>query len=192
MRGAGVRAAPACSPGPLMRVRFILFLLILCWPAGAAAQVAIHFYSKDLAKSFPHAFVRITAAGIDTNYGFTAVRVSPAVLMRPVAGRIQSVDPQYVSRSKHHFSLSLSEHQYRSVLQVVEKWRSAPQPSYRLNSSNCVHFVAEVAQVLGLNATPDARLMKKPRSFLEKVTRDNSVLIANWNRLPRQQAAAPK
>ena len=190
MRGAGVRAASACSLEPPMRL--ILFLLILCWPAGAAAQVAIHFYSKDLAKSFPHAFVRITAAGIDTNYGFTAVRVSPAVLVGPVTGKIQTVDPQYVWRSKHHFSLSLREDQYRSVLGVVEKWRSAPQPSYRLNSSNCVHFVADVAQVLGLSAMPDAKLMKKPRSFLEKVTRDNFVLIANWNRFPVQQAAAPK
>ena len=163
-----------------MAKRFILFLLLLCWPASLAAQVEIHFYSKDLAKSFPHAFVRLTGAGSDTNYGFTAARVSPAILAGPVKGKIQTVDPHYVSRSKLHFSLTLTDEQYRAVLAVVEKWRSAPQPSYRLSSSNCVHFVAEVAQALGLDARPDPKLMKKPRSFLGKVTRENAALIAHW------------
>lgn len=174
----------------MMRRRLILFLLLLCWPAALAAQVEIHFYSKDLGNSFPHAFVRITGTGIDTNYGFTAQRVSPAILMGPVKGKIQTVDPRYVARSDRHFSLKLSDDQYRTVLAVIAKWRDAPQPSYRLNRSNCVHFVAEVAQVLGLNAPPERKLMKKPRSFLEKVTRDNQALIANWNRLQVQQAAA--
>ena len=173
-----------------MAKRFILFLLLLCWPASLAAQVEIHFYSKDLAKSFPHAFVRLTGAGSDTNYGFTAARVSPAILAGPVKGKIQTVDPHYVSRSKLHFSLTLTDEQYRAVLAVVEKWRAAPQPSYRLNSSNCVHFVAEVAQALGLDAPPDPKLMKKPKSFLEKVTRENSVRIANWNRVTAERTAA--
>ena len=168
-----------------MRLRFILLVLLLCWPAGLAAQVEIHFYSKDLAKTFPHAFVRLTDGAADTNYGFTAARVSPAILAGAVKGKIQTVDPDYVARSKRHFSLTLTDEQHRTVLEVVEKWRAAPQPSYRLNSSNCVHFVAEVAQALGLNALPDRKLMKKPKSFLEKVTRDNQALIAGWNSLPR-------
>ena len=172
-----------------MAQRFILFLL-LCWPASLAAQVEIHFYSKDLAKSFPHAFVRLTGAGTDTNYGFTAARISPAILAGPVKGKIQTVDPQYVSRSKLHFSLMLTDEQHRAVLEVVEKWRTAPQPSYRLNSDNCVHFVAEVAQALGLAAPPDPKLMKKPKSFLEKVARENSSLIANWDRVPADRTAA--
>ena len=174
----------------MKRTRLILFILLLCWPAALAAQVQIHFYSKDLAKSFPHAFVRLTGPALDANYGFTAVRVSPAILMGPVRGKIQSVDPQYVSRSSLHFSLDLTGDQYREVLRVIDKWRSAPQPSYRLNSANCVHFVAEVAQALGLDAPPDHKLMKKPRSFLEKVTRDNALLIANWPRSPAREAAA--
>ena len=167
--------------------RLTLFLLLLCWPAAVPAQqVEIHFYSKDLAKTFPHAFVRLTGTGLDTNYGFTAERVSPAILMGPVKGKIQTVPPDYVARSQRHFSLSLSDEQYRLVLAVIEQWRAAPQPSYRLNSSNCVHFVASVAQALGLNAAPAPQLIKKPRSFLEKVTHDNSQLIAGWNGLPGQ------
>src|SRR5688500_4735171 len=110
----------------MMRRRLILFILLLCWPAALAAQVEIHFFSKDLGSSFPHAFVRLTGTidstgqAIDTNYGFTAVRVSPAILGGAVPGKIQTVDAKYVSRSQLHFSLSLSEEQYRSVLAVVE------------------------------------------------------------------------
>jgi hypothetical protein len=180
----------------MKRTRLILFVLLLCWPAALAAQVEIHFYSKDLGNSFPHAFVRLTGTALDTNYGFTAMRVSPAILAGPVKGQIQTVDARYVARSDRHFSLTLNEEQYRSVLGVVEKWRSAPQPSYRLNSSNCVHFVAEVAQALGLHAPADRKLMKKPKSFLEKVTRNNQALIAGWNRLPgspsQRNAVAPR
>ena len=175
-----------------MRIRFTLLLLLICWPASLAAQVDIHFYSKDLARSFPHAFVRITGVATDTNYGFTAARIGPAVLVGPVTGRVQTVDPHYVARSQRHFSLRLSDEQHRSVLQVVEKWRAAPQPSYRLNSANCVHFVAEIAQVLGLNAAPIPKLMKKPKSFLEQVTLDNQALIAGWvlDQNPRRTAAS--
>ena len=168
--------------------RLCLFLLVfaIAWPQAAWAAVEIHFYSKDLGASFPHAFVRLTGTvdstgeQLDTNYGFTAVNVSPAVLMGPVAGKIQTVDPPYVARSLKHFSLPLSEEQYGKVLAVVERWRRTPQPSYRLNSRNCVFFVAEVAAALGLHAPPAPKLMKKPKSFLQKVTADNSTMISAW------------
>ena len=181
--------------------RLILAIFILCCPAALPAQVQIQFYSKDSGKSFPHAFVRLTGSvegsgeAIDTNYGFTAARVSPAILVGAVNGKIQTVDPQYVSRSDSHFALWLNDEQYRRVQQVVEKWRALPQPSYRLNSQNCVFFVADVASALGLKALPVPQLMKKPRSYLAKVTADNSALIASWNRpqdaAPQQTAAVP-
>ena len=165
----------------------ILSLFLLVWPIEAAAEVQIQFYSKDFGSSFPHAFVRLTGTvdstgeQIDTNYGFTAVRVGVSLLTGPVRGKIQTVDAAYVQRSDRHFSLRLSEEQYRSVLQVVDKWRQAPQPSYLLNSRNCVYFVADIATALGLSAAPAPRLMKKPRSFLDKLTRDNQALISSWD-----------
>ncbi|HUG46008.1 MAG TPA: hypothetical protein VMK31_05805, partial [Sphingomicrobium sp.] len=121
-----------------------------------------------------------TGEPFDTNYGFTPVRVSPGLLFGSVNGMIDSASPLYVSRSQRHFSLKLSDDQYRAVIAAVEKWRNAAQPSYRLGSRNCVHFVAEVATLLGLHAPPAKGLMKKPRSFLEKVTKDNYQLIAQW------------
>jgi hypothetical protein len=175
------------------RLRLFLAFLLLGWAAPSFAEVQVHFQSKDLASTFPHAFVRLTgtdpATGqlIDTNYGFTPTSTGPGILMGPVRGMIQTVDPVYVSRSDLHFTLPLSDEQYRTVLAIVEKWRTAPQPSYRLNSRNCVHFVAEVATALGLHAPEAKGLMKKPKSFLRKVTNDNLALIQQW---PLQYAAS--
>ena len=182
-------------------MRSILFLLLLAWAAPATAMVEIHFYSKDLASSFPHGFVRLTGTvdstgqRLDVNYGFTAARVTPAILRGPVKGKIQTVSWRYVSRSVRHFSLELTEAQYRTVLKVVEEWRSMPQPSYLLNSRNCVFFVAEVAEALGLKAPAVPQLMKQPKRFLQKVTQDNRALIASWNAhrpTPAQPARAPR
>ena len=167
--------------------RLCLIVLATCWSNAVAAAVAIDFYSKDFGGSFPHAFVKLsgtvdaTGERVDTNYGFTAVRASPAVLAGPVRGKIQTVDPDYVARSNRHFTLRLTDDQYRIVLARIEAWRTAPQPSYRLNSRNCVHFVADVASALGLEVTPAPNLMKKPKSFLQKVTRENQALIMAWN-----------
>lgn len=171
---------------PMRVLRLLLLVLLLGWGGVARAEVEIAFYSKDLASTFPHAFVRLTGTDqstgqkFDVNYGFTPERISPGILFGSVRGMIQTVDPVYVSRSDRHFSLKLDDEQYRAVLAVVEKWRTAPQPSYRLNSRNCVHFIAEVASALGLHAPPARGLMKKPKSFLRKVTSDNSALIRQW------------
>lgn len=177
-----------------------LLLILLAWAAPAPAEVEIAFYSKDFAKSFPHGFVRLTGTvdstgeRIDTNYGFTPYHLSFAILSGPVPGHIATVSPLYVSRSDRHFALKLSEEQYRTVMGIVEKWRAMPQPSYYLNSRNCVFFVAEVAAALGLEATLPRKLIKKPRSFLTKVKQDNLALIAAWPARPAlttKQAPGP-
>lgn len=67
------------------------------------------------------------------------------------------------------------------MIAIVEKWRDAPQPSYRLNGRNCVDFVAEVASALGLRAPVIPKLMKKPRSYLDAIAGLNSTLIAHWS-----------
>lgn len=179
-------------------VRLFLLFILLGWAAPAFAAIEIHFYSKDLASTFPHAYVRLTGTvdstgeTVDTNFGFTPERVSPGILLGSVRGMIQTVDPLYVSRSDRHFTLPLTEEQYRTVMAIVEKWRSAPQPSYRLNSRNCVHFVAEVAAALGLHAPEVKALMKKPKSYLRKVTQDNLALIQQWaNRFGLAARSAP-
>lgn len=168
-------------------IRILLILLLsLGWAAAAHAQVQITFYSKDFASTFPHAFVRLTgtddATGqqIDENYGFTPVALGPGILFGSVQGMIESENPEYVARSVQHFTLPLSDEQYHSVIAIVEKWRDAPQPSYRLKGRNCIDFVAEIATSLGLQAPVIPKLMKKPRSYLDAITELNSAAIANW------------
>ena len=161
-------------------------VMACCWSSAAAAAVEIHFYSKDFASTFPHAFVRLTgtvdATGeqVDTNYGFTPVRLNPSILMGPVKGMIQTVEPKYVARSDKHFTLMLTDEQYRAVLARIDGWRTSAQPNYRLESRNCVYFVADIASALGLQAPPAPGLMKKPKTYLRKVTQDNLATIANW------------
>jgi hypothetical protein len=181
-----------------MRVlRFFLVLALFGWGAAAKAGVDISFYSKDMASSFPHAYIRLTGTddrtgkAVDSNFGFTPVSLGPGVLFGSVRGMIESAGPEYIARSDRHFTLSLSDDQYRKVLAIVDKWRNAPQPSYRLNGRNCVTFVADIATALGLSAPVIPKLMKKPRSYLDEITQLNAAVIEHWrDKLSGQGPAA--
>lgn len=162
-----------------------ILLAFLAWPAAAPAAVDISFHSKEMGSSFPHALVVLkgtldeTGEAVDESYGFTVRhQIGPSVLMGPVQGKVASHSADYVASTNRHFTLTLTDEEYRTVTALVERWRALPQPSYQLNSRNCVFFVADVAAAIGLQADPDKKLMKKPRSFLEKVKRQNESLIA--------------
>jgi hypothetical protein len=153
-------------------------LLALAAAPGWAA-VSITFYSKELGTSFPHAFVIVEGnldrggPRIEEDYGFTAKTISPAILWGKVAGEVISDHTaSYVKGSDRHFTVKLSDSEYDQAMATVERWRAARQPSYDLDRHNCVHFVAEIAASIGLTADT-RRLMKKPRSFLESLTRAN-------------------
>ena len=158
----------------------VLLIGFVAVPATAAVQIT--FLSKEFGSTFPHAYVALegaldrTGERINVNYGFTATHVSPAVLMGSVAGEVMSVDAEYMSKSDRHFTLTLSDAEYDRVMATVERWRALKQPSYNLNRQNCVFFVGHVAAALGMKAETPAALMKKPRSYLEMVTRANR----NW------------
>jgi hypothetical protein len=171
----------------MRQLRLLIFFVVFAWCGTAQAQVEISFYSKDMASSFPHAYVRLTGTDdktgqpVDVNYGFTPVSLGPGILFGPVRGMIESAGALYIARSDRHFTLKLSDEQYRKVIAIVEKWRTAPQPSYRLNGRNCVSFVADIAIALGLDAPIIPKLMKKPKSYLNAVTDLNARVIAHWN-----------
>jgi hypothetical protein len=170
----------------MRRIRVLIFLFLASWAATAQAQIEIAFYSKDMASSFPHAFVRLTGTdeqtgqAVDTNFGFTPVSLGPGILFGNVRGMIETSSAMYVARSDRHFALKLTDAQYRQVLAIVDAWRSAKQPSYNLNKRNCITFVAEVAAALGLQAPVLPKLMKKPKSYLNAITEMNSVAISQW------------
>ena len=155
----------------------LLSLLMLC--AGLAtparAEVVVSFYSHDFGDRFPHAFIVMTgtldATGevVDVNYGFTATSVSPAILFGSVKGKVESSKADYIAKSDRQFDVTIDDATYGRVLAKVAEWRDREQPSYSLNKRNCVHFVMELAETVGLKVNRKSKLFKKPKSFLIEV-----------------------
>jgi hypothetical protein len=161
-------AGPALA---LVRLLAVLLVALVAVPASAAVELT--FYSKELGSSFPHAFVTMhgnldrNGQRIDVDYGFSAKTISPAILFGPVTGEVISDHgAAYIKGSDKHFSLNLSDADYDRVVGTVERWRQLRQPSYDLNHANCVHFVASIADALGMKADT-GKLAKKPRSYLD-------------------------
>lgn len=156
---------------------FFLSLLLLCagMTTSARAEVVVSFYSHDFGDRFPHAFIvmkgKLDATGevVDTNYGFTAVSVSPAILMGSVKGKVESSKADYIVSSDRQFDVTVDDATYARVMAKVAEWRDREQPSYSLNKRNCVHFVMELAEVVGLKVDRKSKLFKKPKSFLIEV-----------------------
>jgi hypothetical protein len=194
-----MRRAASTGRGGLFRIWTCFALAWLCLAAApAAASVEIRFHSKDLGATFPHAFIAFegtldsTGEAVSGNYGFTVRHlIGPSVLLGPVQGTMISESPAYVAGSNHHFTLVLTDDQYRAVMRLIDRWQALPQPSYSLARRNCVSFVAEVAVLLGLSADP-AGLMRRPRAFLDRVRRQNSALIATFSRSAGQAASASR
>lgn len=159
-------------------------MLLATIAAPARAAVTITFYSRDLGSTFPHAFfimrgtLDATGTPVDVNYGFTAVTVTPAILLGSVAGKVERPSDAMVSSSDAHASAIISDAEYEKVLAIVEKWRTKTGKSYNLNKANCVHFVAEVARAIGMDAPDEPSLMKKPKSFLTWMTERNGPWVA--------------
>ena len=155
----------------------LLSLLLLCagLTAPARAEVVVSFYSHDFGDRFPHAFIvmkgKLDATGeeVDTNYGFTATSVSPAILFGSVKGEVQTSKPDYVAKSDRQFDVTVDDATYARLMEKVAEWRTREQPSYSLGKFNCVHFVMELAEVAGLKVDRKSKLFKKPKSFLLEV-----------------------
>jgi hypothetical protein len=166
-----------------IRLAVTLLLMLTLSPAAAHANVIAGFYAHEFGTSFPHAFVTLkgtTGDGtvVDTNYGFTAASVTPAILMGSVKGIVETEKQAYVASSHRRFSVVLNDAQYAALMGVVTKWREMPGRSYDLGSRNCVHFVGEAAQAIGLHVLFEKALMKRPHSFLDNILRLNPGLHA--------------
>lgn len=149
--------------------------LCLGLPAAAQAEVVATFYSQDFGGSFPHAFVKLkgtddaTGEAVDSNYGFTAANVGPHLLFGAAKGRLDVAKQSYIDDSDAHFSVRLSNAQYRALIVEVRRWAAAPQPSYSLDKANCVHFIGAMAKSIGLRINGQTKFWKKPKSFLVEV-----------------------
>jgi hypothetical protein len=173
----------------------LLALLLTLLPITARAEVLATFYSHDFGDHFPHAFVKLTgtveATGevIDTNYGFTAKNLTPAILWGSVLGMIETKDAKYIEDSNAHFTIVLDDEKYAALIAHVEAWRNRPQKSYNLNKSNCVHFVMEAAELLGLKVNRKSKFFKKPKSFVLEVMELNPGLSLDQTQIASKPAA---
>ena len=185
--------------------QFLLSLLLLLASASAPrAEVTLTFYSHHLGVYrsdvvFPHAHIAVKGtAGPDhkpvkANFGFTAEETPPSILWEPVNGKIMSMPDDYITASKPHLSITISDEQYRTVLAVVDRWKKYPQPSYKLDTHNCVTFVQDVALALKLPASRSAKFARSPEAFLDDLqarvaNTDRALAAARSRRPPLRQA----
>jgi hypothetical protein len=163
-----------------VRQLLLTALFFFALVSGACAEVTLTFYSHHFgtygfAVTFPHAYVELSgttgadAKPVKANFGFTAQTISPSILWESVEGYIISMPDDYIAMSQPHFSLRISDEQYRSVLAIVDRWRKYPQPSYHLDTRNCVTFVKEIAIALQLPVSNNVKFIRSPKEFLDDV-----------------------
>ena len=146
-------------------------------------------------------------APVNVHLGFSAKNIFFDVLWRPVDGALddEALTDAYVSDSIRHFTVTLTDAQYHAVMEVEHKWRTWPQPSYEIDTHNCVIFVKEIAVASGLAVSDNRKFLHGPGDFLEDVAARNPGLaghdvtpVSNISNLQdrvdqlREQAAAKK
>ncbi len=157
----------------LLSIFFLLGFMGISNLAGASIKVT--FYSHDFDDHFPHAFFSVqgnfeNGSPINKKFGFTAKKISPAILLGSVQGRISAPSPKYIQKSNPHFTIVLNDQEYVALLTVVETWQNKSGKSYNLKKHNCVHFIRDALVALGYKVNPKSKYYKKPKSFLREVT----------------------
>jgi len=170
--------------------RFFSFLLIalsLGWASPALADVQLSFHSFNgsvLVGRYPHAFVVLegeldeSGKKVSENYGFTAKSVSTAILSGPVEHDVMVEEPKYIKKTTRHFTVKISDKQYHDIIAMVEEWRDAPGKYYDLETRNCIHFVGEIARIVGLKIEYPEKMLRRPKKWLNYITSLNPKLGA--------------
>ena len=160
----------------------VLALLALAWSGPALAEVRIHFHSFNgsvLFGRYPHTFVVLegtldaTGEPVNENYGFSAKRANTAVLSGPVEHVMLYETQNNIRNTNRHFSLTLSDEQYREVVALVRSWQNAPGRFYDLKTRNCIHFVGEIGRLVGLRVEYPDDMLRRPRKWLNHIERLN-------------------
>lgn len=167
-------------------LRHFLVLLALAWSSLAAAEVQITFHSFNgsvFAGRYPHTFISMEGTledgtAIKENYGFSAKRATIAVLRGPVEHIIMTEKEKWLTKTNRHFTLTMDDAQYWKVRKLVSEWRDAPGKFYDLDTRNCIHFVGEIGRILGLKVAYPEDMLRKPKAWLNHITKMNPVLRA--------------
>jgi hypothetical protein len=168
-------------------LRLVLAVLgLLAFAQPAAADVDVHFHSFNgsaLFGRYPHTFVVFegTLEGghkVYENFGFSAKRISPAILAGPVEHTIYIEEEKWIGKTNRHFTVTVDDATYRKMRAEIDALRTAPGKLYDLDTYNCIHFVGRMAQLAGLKVDYPKNLLRKPRSWLNRVGTLNPKLAA--------------
>ncbi|MEL1250658.1 hypothetical protein [Aurantiacibacter gilvus] len=165
----------------------LLALASLGVATSAQAAVQVHFHSFNgsvLWGRYPHTFVVFDGTladgtRVNQNYGFSARNSAEAITSGDAAHMILTETQRTIGESNRHFSVTVSDRQYRRLLAEVIAWRDYPGPYYNLDSNNCIHFVARIAELVGLQAEVPEDFIRRPKAWLNYVTRNNPRLGAS-------------
>ena len=134
--------------------------------------------APDLAVRLLHLALDDTGEQVHQNFGYSARSVTPAILLGNVASEIYIEKEKYIRSTNVHFTVPISDAQYRAILAEVKVWGSEPGRGYNLDRHNCIHFVAKIAELVGLKAPVPADLVRKPKHWLNYITALNPQLGA--------------
>ena len=166
--------------------KLIVAFFALAWSHAAFAEVKMHFHSFNgsvLVGRYPHAFVVLegtlsNGTKVNENYGFSAEKTTPAILNGPVKHAVINEKAKTIPKTNRHFTLTLTDAQYRKVKAEVEAWRNAPGKYYDLETRNCIHFVGKMAQIMGLKVEYPQKMLRRPKKWLNHITALNPSLGA--------------
>ncbi len=177
----------------MRRITLILTLLLApllaLAPLPAAARVLMQFHSFNgsyLIGRYPHAFVSLdgtldgTGQKIHENYGYSTSAGALTVVAGGLhPGVIQVEKEKYVRSTNVHFTVTLSDAQYHAIVAEVAAWKDGPGVKrYSLDHNNCLHFVAKLAEMVGINAPVPQNMVRRPKLWLNWVGKQNPQLGA--------------
>ncbi|MXO87768.1 hypothetical protein GRI32_03345 [Altererythrobacter aestuarii] len=154
-------------------------------PAQAAVQVSFHsFNGSVLWGRYPHTFVVFqgvlddTGQMVNENFGFSAKYTTQAITSGPAEHEIIVEEQRTIADTNRHFTITVSDTKYRELRAEVERWRNHPGRYYDLDERNCIHFVARMAQLVGLQVDVPEDFLRRPKAWLNYITRNNPQLHA--------------
>ena len=168
-------------------VTHLFAFIAFAWSSAALADVQIHFHSFNgsvLFGRYPHTFivldgtVEATGEAVNENYGFTARSATAAATRDWVEHLVEGEPERYVRSTNRHFTLSLTDEQYFAIVREVRAWQMEPGKRYSLNERNCIHFVGEMARILGLTVEYPENMLRRPKKWLNHITALNPQLGA--------------
>ncbi len=112
------------------------------------------------------------------NFGFSAVYSSQAMTNDPAEHEIVVEEDDTIRETNRHFSITVSDEKYRQMRREIERWRNYPGRYYDLDERNCIHFVATLAEMVGVQADVPERFLRRPKAWLNYITRNNPQLNA--------------